>query len=122
MQNKMSPVLGGLSDNNTASTMRISSDTEAYTNVSSSQADSTGNITDLSADALSDNNRSGGSTNGKSAITYSISDLYTLVKAYDKDFHAKEANPTLLEEIGGLDFYTDQCNWTTQLFKYLAKH
>lgn len=57
-------------------------------------------VADLSADALSDNNRSGGSANDKSATTYSISDLYALVKAYDKDFHAKDANPELLDKNG----------------------
>lgn len=30
----------------------------------------------------------------------SISDLYALVKTYDKDFHAKDANPELLDEDG----------------------
>ena len=32
----------------------------------------------------------------------SISDLYALVKTYDKDFHAKDANPELLDEDGKL--------------------
>ena len=55
---KMSPALGGLSDNNTASTMRISDDIN------------------------------------------SVTQLYSFVKAYDKDFHAKDANPSLLDEDG----------------------
>ena len=55
---KMSPALGGLSDNNTASTMRISDDIN------------------------------------------SVTQLYSFVKAYDKDFHAKDANPELLDEDG----------------------
>lgn len=55
---KMSPALGGLSDNNTASTMRISDDIN------------------------------------------SVTQLYSFVKAYDKDFHAKDANPELLDKNG----------------------
>ena len=57
-------------------------------------------VADLSADALPDNNRSGGSANDKSATTYSISDLYALVKAYDKDFHAKEEASKVVDEDG----------------------
>ena len=55
---KMSPALGGLSDNNTASTMRISDDIN------------------------------------------SVTQLYPFVKAYDKDFHAKDVNPELLDKNG----------------------
>ena len=42
----------------------------------------------------------GGLTKGSSAITLSISDLYALVKTYDKEFSPKPVNPALLNEDG----------------------
>ena len=42
----------------------------------------------------------GGLTKGSSAITISISDLYALVKTYDKEFSPKPVNPALLNEDG----------------------
>ena len=47
-------------------------------------------------------NRSGGSTNDKSATTYSISDLFNLVKTYDKEYRYNSVNPALLNEDGTL--------------------
>ena len=41
---------------------------------------------------------SGGLTDGTSATTISISDLFALVKQYDKDFSPKSANTMLLDE------------------------
>ena len=43
-------------------------------------------VADLSGGRTSEKTRSGGSTNGKSTTTYSISDLYGFVKTFDKDF------------------------------------
>lgn len=42
----------------------------------------------------------GGLTSETNATTYSISDLYALVKRYDKDFKPKAVNPALLNEDG----------------------
>ena len=42
----------------------------------------------------------GGLTSETNATTYSISDLYALVKQYDKDFKPKTVNPALLNEDG----------------------
>lgn len=58
-------------------------------------------VADIPADALSSETRSGGSTMGSPTTKYSISDLYSLVKTYDKEFHAgEEVNPALLNEDG----------------------
>ena len=42
--------------------------------------------------------RSGGSTNGKSTINYSIADLFAFVKQYDKEFSPKPVNELMLDE------------------------
>ena len=57
-------------------------------------------IADIPGGRTFDINRSGGSTNGKSTINYSISDLFKLVKRYDKDFHYKPVDTNLLNEDG----------------------
>lgn len=58
-------------------------------------------VAELPADALAENFRSGGSTNGNSATVYSISDLLDFVKKFDKDFSAgKAVNPTMLNDNG----------------------
>lgn len=58
-------------------------------------------VANISADALSGKASSGGSANETLTTTYSISDLYNLVKKYDKDFTAgKAVNPAMLNEDG----------------------
>ncbi len=58
-------------------------------------------VANLSADALSEINRSGGSTMRVSTTTYTISDLYDFVKMYDKDFNAgKVVYSAMLNEDG----------------------
>lgn len=58
-------------------------------------------IAELSADALPDKPRSGGSANEKTAIIYNVANLYAFVKQYDKDFTAaKDVSPVLLNENG----------------------
>lgn len=58
-------------------------------------------VAELSADALADKARSGGSTNDNSTTNYTISDLFNFVKTYDKDFYVgKEVHPALLNEDG----------------------
>ncbi len=57
-------------------------------------------IADIPGGRTFDNNRSGGSTNGTSTIKYSISDLFELVKEYDKDFHYQPVDSVLLNSDG----------------------
>ena len=58
-------------------------------------------VAEVSADALAERNRSGGSTMRSSTTTYSISDLYDFVKRYDKDYTVgKSANQLLLNADG----------------------
>lgn len=58
-------------------------------------------VAELSADALADNIRSGGSTNDNSTTIYTVSDLYSLVKRLDEDFTVThEVNSALLNEDG----------------------
>ena len=45
-------------------------------------------VAEVSADALANIIRSGGSTNDNSTTKYSVSDLYSFVKEYDREFHA----------------------------------
>ena len=58
-------------------------------------------VAEASADALAEKFRSGGSTMRSSTTAYTISDLYSFVKRFDKDFTAAhEVNPALLNEDG----------------------
>ena len=57
-------------------------------------------IADVPGGRTFDRNRSGGSTIENSTINYSISDLFKLVKQYDKDFHYKPVDPVLLNKDG----------------------
>ena len=57
-------------------------------------------IADVPGGRTFDKNRSGGSTIENSTINYSISDLFKLVKQYDKDFHYKPVEPVLLNRDG----------------------
>ncbi len=58
-------------------------------------------VAEVPADALARKTRSGGSTMESSTTKYNISDLYSFVKQFDKDFTAgKEISPKLLNEDG----------------------
>ena len=58
-------------------------------------------VAKASADALSENLRSGGSTMRSSTTNYNVSQLYSFVKRFDKDFNAgKAVNPKLLNRNG----------------------
>lgn len=57
-------------------------------------------VADVPADALASNTRSGGSTMGSSTTKYNISDLFALVKQYDKEFNPKSVNEALINADG----------------------
>ncbi|MBQ4067566.1 MAG: hypothetical protein IJD22_07980, partial [Clostridia bacterium] len=62
-------------------------------------------IADNIGGRTSGKNRSGGSTNDISAINYSISDLFALVKQYDKEFKPKPVHGLLVEKGNPRKFY-----------------
>lgn len=84
-------------------------------------------VAELSADALSEKNGSGGSTMRNSTTTYSVADVYSFVKQYDKEFtSAPEVNPRLLNKDGTPKvFYHGTPNATFTEFRggtYFTEH
>lgn len=57
-------------------------------------------VADVPADVNVEHSHKDGSTMGSSTTVYSISDLFSLVKKYDKNFHPKPVNKLLLNEDG----------------------
>ena len=57
----------------------------------------------------------GGLTEATHATTYSVSDLYALVKRYDKDFKPKAVNPAMLNEDGApkVWYHSTSADFTT---------
>ena len=95
-------------------------------------------VADLAGGRTSEKTRSGGSTNGKSTTTYSISDLYGFVKTFDKDFvPAPEVSEYVLNEDGTPKVFYHGTNakfsmfdsiksqpgyWFTESKKYAGEH